>query len=243
RRRHPDGNSVELALELWQDKTDGLGGAGRGRDHRHGRGARPVEILVQRVERRLVAGIGVDRGHEPTLDPDRVVEHLGYRRKTVRGARAVRDDRVVLGQLVVVDAEDDGKVGTVGRGGDQHTPGTGGEVCRCLFLGGKDACALHRDVDAEILPGKLRRIALGGDLDGAVADTDRVAFDRDLPGKAAMYAVVAQQVCVGLHWTKVVHRNDFDVLASVFGDGTQDVAADAAKSIDGDADCHDSLPA
>ena len=75
---------------------------GRDRDPVHG------------VERRLVAGIGMDRGHEAGLDADRVVQHLGDRREAVGGATGVRDDDVVLGQRVVVDAVDDGGVGIVG---------------------------------------------------------------------------------------------------------------------------------
>ena len=70
RRRHADGRAVEPALEFRQDEADGLGGAGRGRDHRHGRSAAAVEILVQGVEGRLIARIGVDRRHEAFVDAD-----------------------------------------------------------------------------------------------------------------------------------------------------------------------------
>ena len=37
-------------------------------------------------------------------------------------------------------------------------------------------------------------------------------------------------------------RDDLDVLAVRLGDGAQNVAADAAKPVDGDADCHDNAP-
>ncbi len=46
--------------------------------------------------------------------------------------------------------------------------------------------------------GSFDGIALGGDLDRAVADADGVALDRDFAGKAAVHAVVAQQMRVGL---------------------------------------------
>ena len=71
RRRHADGDAVELAVELRQHEADGLGGARRGRDHRQRGGAGAVEVLVHRVERRLVAGVGVDRRHEALLDAER----------------------------------------------------------------------------------------------------------------------------------------------------------------------------
>ena len=120
------GDAVELAVEFRQHEADGLGGAGRGRDHRQRGGAAAIEILVHGVERRLVAGVGVDRRHDALLDADDVVQHLGDRGEAVGGARGVRDDDVVLGQLVVVDAVDDGQVGAVGRGRDQHALGAGG---------------------------------------------------------------------------------------------------------------------
>jgi hypothetical protein len=51
--------------------------------------------LVDLVEDLLVVGIGVDRGHQPAFDADRVVQHLGERREAVGGARGVRDDLVI----------------------------------------------------------------------------------------------------------------------------------------------------
>jgi hypothetical protein len=65
---------------------------------------------VDLVEDLLVVGVGVDRGHQPALDADRIVEHLGHGREAVGGARRVGDDLVIGGQLVVVDAIDDGQV-------------------------------------------------------------------------------------------------------------------------------------
>src|ERR1700716_4186405 len=49
--------------------------------------AAAVEVLVHGVERRLVACVGVDRGHESMLDADRVVQHLDDRRQAVGRAR------------------------------------------------------------------------------------------------------------------------------------------------------------
>jgi hypothetical protein len=43
-------------------------------------------------------------------------------------------------------------------------------------------------------------------------------------------------MCVGLDRAEVVDADDLDIGAAAFGDGAQDVAADTAKSIDGDAD-------
>ena len=83
RRRHPDRDAVELALELGQHQADRLGGAGRGRDHVLCRGARAIEILVELVLRRLVVGVGMDRRHHALLDADSVVQHLRDRNQTI----------------------------------------------------------------------------------------------------------------------------------------------------------------
>ena len=56
---------------------------------------------------------------------------------------------MVLGQLVVVDAEDDREVGAVRRRGDEDALGAGAQVRGGLVARGEDAGAFERDVDAE----------------------------------------------------------------------------------------------
>ena len=88
------------------------------------------------------------------------------------------------------------------------------------------------------LCGSLDGIALGGDLDLAAADIDRVAVDLDLAGEAAVHGVEAEQVGVGLDRAEIVDRHDLDVLAARFHDGAQHVAADAAEAVDCNPNCH-----
>ena len=146
-------------------------------DHRQRRGAGPVEVLVQRVEGRLVAGVGVDGRHEAVLDADGVVEHLGDRRQAVRRARGVRDDQMLLGQLVVIDAIDDREVGAVRRRGDDDALGARGQEDRRLVARGENAGAFDRDVDAEFLVRQLGRVLDRRALDLVSGDEDRVALD------------------------------------------------------------------
>src|SRR5262249_29733779 len=61
-------------------------------------------------------------------------------------------------------------------------------------------------------------------------------------GEAAVHRVVAQQMRVGFDRSEIVQRNDVDILAAGFGDSAQDVAPDAAKSVDSDPDGHGSAP-
>ena len=90
--------------------------------------------------------------------------------------------------------------------------------------------------------GSFAGIALGRAPDGAVADADAVALDRDLAGEAAVHRIVAQQVRVGFHRRQIVDGDDFDIVAVGLDDGAQDIAADAAEAVDGNANRHISLP-
>ena len=71
------------------------------------------------VEDLLIVGVSVNGGHQAALDAQRVVQHLCDRGQAVRGAGCVGDNPVVGGELVVVNAIDDGQVDTLGRGRDQ----------------------------------------------------------------------------------------------------------------------------
>ena len=63
-------------------------------------------------------------------------------------------------------------------------------------------------------------------------------LDLHLVREVAVHAVVAQQMRIGLDRAEIVDGHDVDVLAAGFVDRAHDVAADAAKSVDGDSDGH-----
>ena len=86
----------------------------------------------------------------------------------------------VGGQLVVIDAVDDGQVDALGRGRDQHPLGAGSEMRARLLAIGEEAGAFERDVDAVGGVRQLARIALGGDLDALAVDDQVVAVGADL---------------------------------------------------------------
>ena len=131
---------------------------------------------------------------------------------------------------------------SAGRG-DQHALGAGGQVGRGLVLGGEDAGAFERDVDAQILraaasPGSRSAVTLILPRPTSIESPSTV----DGAGEAAVDAVVAQQVGVGLDRAQVVDRHHLDVAAAVLDDRAQDEAADAAETVDGDANGHVSSP-
>ena len=177
-------------------------------------------------------------GDQPTLDADEIVQNLRHWGQAVRGARAVRDDVVLFLERPVVDAIDDRVVGPVGWGRNQHALGSGGEQGRGLVARREDAGAFHRDVDAELLIGKLRGIFDRGDLDFVRTDRNRVARHRHGVGKTAVDAVKAQEMGVGLNRAQVVERDHFHVGAARLVDGAQNVAPDAPEAIDCDTNRH-----
>ena len=84
---------------------------------------------MREVEDLLIVGVGVNRGHETTLDAEGVVKNLGHGRKAVSGARGIRDDVVGRGVvLVVVDAHDDRDVLALCGSGDDDLLGARSQV-------------------------------------------------------------------------------------------------------------------
>src|SRR5437899_1659830 len=130
----------------------------------------------------------------------------------------------------------------VGRGRDDHPLGAGLQVGGRLVPRGEEAGALQGNVDAQGLVGQLGGVADGGDLDRPQAHVDRVAVDVDEAGEAAVDAVVAQEVGVGLDGAQVVDRHHLDVAAGVLDDRAQHQPADAAETVDGDANGHAGPP-
>jgi hypothetical protein len=81
------------------------------------------------------------------------------------------------------------------------------EPCPC----GEDAGAFHDDVDAEIAPGQLLRIALGGDLERAPPTIDGVAVNLTVLPGSGRARVVAHQVGVGFDRAEIVDRHDLSM--------------------------------
>ena len=140
--------------------------------------------------------------------------------------------RVLGGQFVVVDAVDDGQVGALGRGRDQHALGAGVEMLLAAFAVGEEAGAFERDVDAIGLVRQLGRVALGGDLDALAVDDQIVAVGLDLAREAPVDAVALEQPGVGLGVGEVVDRDQLEPAIGPLEDRARDQPADAAEAVD-----------
>ena len=187
-----------LPSRLGQHEADRLGGAGRGRHDVHAGGAGAARVAVRAVLQVLLLRVGVHRGHEAVLDAGEVVEHRGQRRERVGRAGGVRDDRV-RGRVVRVgvDAVGERDVGAVGRRADEHPLGAGVEVGAGGLGRGEAAGGLEHDVDAELGPRQVGRVALGEHRDAAAVDDEVVPVDLDRAAEPAERAVVGEQVGEG----------------------------------------------
>ena len=104
---------------------------------------------------------------------------------------------------------------------------------RGLCLAGEEPGALEDDVDAEIAPRQLRRIALGEHPDAVAVDDHRVPVDDHLARKPAVHRVVAGEVRVRLGIAEVIERHDLHLgRALALVERTQNIAPDAAVPVD-----------
>src|SRR5438477_6568137 len=143
------GIAVEFALQFGNDEMEGFGGASGTGNHVDGGGTRAAEVLVREVEEFLVVGVGVDGGHGATVDPEGFQEHFGNGREAVGGAGGIRNDVVGRGIIgLVVDAENEGGVGAIGRGGDDHFFHGSAEMLLGVNAFGEEARGFDDDISA-----------------------------------------------------------------------------------------------
>ena len=167
-----------------------------------------------------------------------VVDDLGRRRQAVRRAAGVADD-VVGGRVVavLVDAEDDRDVLALGRGADDDLLRAGVDVRPGLRGVGEEAGALEHDVDAQVAPRQVGRVALGEDLDLAAVDDDRRVAGPDVARIGAVGRVALEQERVHLGVDQVVDGDDLDVRGAL-DERLERLATDPAEAVDADAGGH-----
>src|SRR5262249_24527292 len=177
---------------------------------------------------------------EAPLDAEGIVEDLHGGRQTIRRARSVGDDPMLLAVIGrLVDAEHDGDVGILGRRGDDDLLRSRLQMLRGGGGVAEDAGRLDDHLDAELLPGQAGRILQrrhphlsSVDEDGSVL---RVHFGR----KVAVNGVVLEQVGERLGVGQIIDTDDLDV-AIVEGRPEED-ATDAAEAVHADPSTHGEL--
>ena len=154
--------------------------------------------------------------------------------------RGVGDDRVLGGQLVMVDAIDDGQVDALGRRRDQDFLGAGSrDAAGRLLAVGEEAGAFQRDID--------RRCSPCGSLAGSRSAVTWIRLPsmirslpsaRTSPGKAPWTRVALEQQGVGLGVGEVVDRDQLEPAVRLLEDGAGDEAADPPEAVDRNSGRH-----
>ena len=136
---------------------------------------------MRTVDQGLIAGIGVDGGHETLLNTERIVENLDHRREAVGGARSVGDDVVTIRVVrLVVDANHEGGITIAGRGRNDDLACAGRTVHVGGFLLREDTGRLNDNVDTKVAPREFLWVADREDLQDVTVDTDSAANRFDL---------------------------------------------------------------
>jgi hypothetical protein len=182
----------------------------------------------------------MNRRHQAVLDADRRMQRLDEGRKAIGRARRVRYDRERLSEQSVVDTVDDRRIHILAaRRGNHHLARARCKMGRSLFLAREEARAFEHDIDGERAPRQFRRIAHRQHLDTVAVDDQRIAVHVDRADKRTVHGVEAGQMRVDPRIAEIVDRDNADFVRPLrFVQRTQDVAADAAITVDRHVDGH-----
>ena len=201
---------------------------------------------MRAVQDHLVAGVGVDGGHDTALDGRIIVQRFRHGRQAVGGAGSRRDDNIIFVQRFLVHAVHDGFQIAAGRSGDNHFFRARIDVSHALLFGAVEAGALQNDVNADLAPRQFGSVRFFIDGQGFAVHRDGVGFVvrghgvqilTDLTAVTALSGVVFQQIRQHRGFGQIVDRNDIITLRAEHL--TESQTADAAKTIDCNFNSHD----
>jgi len=176
-------------------------------------------------------------GHQAALDAPVVVQHLGHGRQAVGGAGGCGNDGLARIGLVV-DTVHEHRGAILGRRGHDDLLGTGIDVLLAGLFGQEEAGALQHQVDVDVAPGQVRRVALSGQADGLAVDNQVLAVDGDIALEVAVHGVVLEHVSQIVGIQQVVDTHDLDVVSEILRDRAEGHAADTAKTVNAYFDSH-----
>ena len=143
----------------------------------------------------LISGVCVDGGHQATLNAEGVVEDFRQRSQAVGGAGCVRNNMLGGGVvLVVVHAHHEGAVNVLTGGGNNNFLCASVNMRLRFGALGEEAGGFEHYVNAEILPGKVGRVALSQDFDFLAIYYQRIFLDLHLCVQTTHDRIVLEQV-------------------------------------------------
>ena len=193
---------------------------------------------MQRVNRALVARVGVNCRHITADNTEFVIQDFGNRGQAVRRAGSVGNNFVFRGQLVVVNAVNNRQIGAFGRSGNQNAFGAGFQM-DFRFVGVREtARAFIHDIDVHFFPGQFCRVGFGQNFYCFAVNRDGIICRGNFAGERTVNGIELQQMSVGFRRTEVVDRNDVNICTAGFCQSAESQTTDTAKSINRNANCH-----
>ena len=174
----------------------------------------------------------MDRAHESVGDTEFVVQHFCHRRETIGGAAGVGNDRV-LRRIVdaVVDPDAKCRIRILRRRADQHPFCSSlGDVQFCFVACGEKTGRFQDNIDIQLLPREIPRVAFLEDLNFVTAHNDVLFVESDFAVEPAMDRVPFEEMSESFSVGEII--DCADVLDLFLRHRPQDVATDASEAVD-----------
>jgi len=237
-----EGHSSELAVKLWDDLSDSLGGTSAAGNDVLSSGTASTPVLRRwAIDGLLGGGVGVDGGHETLNDTKLIVDDLGERSKAVGCAGCVGDDLNIRLVGLLVDTHNvHGGIGRRSR--DDNLLSTALQVSLGLLGGGEDTGRLDNVVCTSLAPWDLGWVLLGVELDSLAIDLQSILESLDRTLELSVGGIVLEHVgsVVGFNeW--IIDGDDVDIvmLDGIAEDDTTDTAESVNSNLSGSHDYGD----
>jgi len=224
-------HASELAVELWDDLSDSLGGTSAAGNDVLSSSTASTPILGRwAIDSLLGSSVGVDSGHETFDDTELIVDDLGKRSKAVGCAGCVGDDLDIGLVGLLVDTHNV-HGGISGGSRDDDLLGATLQMCLGLLGGGEDTGGLDNVVCTSLAPWDLGGVSLGVELDNLAIDLQSIVESLDRALELSVGRVVPEHIggVVGFN-ERIVDGDDVDVV--VLNSIAEDDTTDAAETVD-----------
>ena len=236
------GRTIKFAVQFRDNQTDGFSGTGAVRYdiQGSGTGAAEVAFTVWRVKGVLVAGIGVDGGHQAFDNTEFFLQYRSHRSQAVSRTRSGGDNSFATIQNILVYAVYNGFHIIAARSRNHNFARTGTDMGFRFGFIGKETGTFEDDVHTQLAPRQFFRIRIGKYFDFFAVNNNSVVFQFGRAFKAALSTVVFEEVQQHVCRSQVVNSNDFDTLG--FFNLTQCQTTDTAKTINRYFNTHFATP-
>ena len=183
------------------------------------------------VQNTLVIGIGMNGGHQTTLNTEFFVQNLSHRSQTVGSTGSVGNDMMlssIIGFLVY--AHYNSSILILAGSGQHHFLGTGGDMSASLQGIVENTGGFHHDINAQLAPGQIGRLSLAAYQHFFAVDQHIIVLCLDSLIPGTVYRVIFQQMSIDRSVTHIVDSHDLNLRLAPRSPENQ--TADTAETID-----------